>query len=104
MSSATRPTRCQWMPDRGTRVMPEGGEAMGVPSPPPGWLLLAAKDAAPRVRRVPTQRLLDPQELVVLRHAVRARRRAGLDLAAAGGHGEVGDRRVLGLARTVRHD
>ena len=29
--------------------------------------------------------------------------RAGLDLAAAGGHGEVGDRGVLGLARAVGH-
>ena len=29
--------------------------------------------------------------------------RAGLDLPAAGGHGEVGDRHVLGLARAVRH-
>ena len=31
-------------------------------------------------------------------------RRAGLDLAAVGGDGEVGDGRVLGLARPVRHD
>ena len=28
----------------------------------------------------------------------------GLDLPAAGGDGEVGDRRVLGLAGAVRHD
>ena len=34
----------------------------------------------------------------------RPRRGAGLDLPAAGGDGEVGDRRVLGLARAVRHD
>ena len=32
----------------------------------------------------------------------RARRGAGLDLAGVGGDGEVGDRRVLGLARAVR--
>ena len=58
----------------------------------------------PGERRVGAERLLDAQQLVVLRHAIRARRRAGLDLAAAGGHREVGDRHVLGLARAVRHD
>ena len=42
--------------------------------------------------------LLDPQQLVVLGDAVAARGGAGLDLTAAGGHREVGDRRVLGLA------
>jgi hypothetical protein len=30
--------------------------------------------------------------------------RAGLDLPAVGGHREVGDGRVLGFARAVRHD
>ena len=35
--------------------------------------------------------LLDAQQLVVLGDAVAARRRAGLDLAAVGGDGEVGD-------------
>ena len=38
-----------------------------------------------------------------LADAVAARRCAGLDLAAVGGHGEVGDRRVLGLAAAVAH-
>src|SRR5665648_422378 len=47
--------------------------------------------------------LLDPDELVVLRHAVRAGERAGLDLPAIGGDREVGDGRVLGLAGAVRH-
>ena len=42
-------------------------------------------------------------ELVVLRDAIRAGGRAGLDLAAAGRDREVGDRHVLGLARAVRH-
>ena len=47
--------------------------------------------------------LLDAQQLVVLRDAVAARRRAGLDLPAVRGDREVGDRRVLGLAAAVRH-
>ena len=48
--------------------------------------------------------LLDPEELVVLGDPVGARRRARLDLAGVGGHGDVGDRRVLGLARPVADD
>ena len=47
--------------------------------------------------------LLDPEQLVVLRDAVAARRRAGLDLAGAERDGEIGDRRVLGLAGAMRH-
>src|SRR4051794_40734746 len=63
-----------------------------------------AEDAPPReLRRIP-QRFLDPEQLVVLRHAVAAGRGAGLDLPAPGRDREVGDRRVLGLARAVRHD
>src|SRR5215210_5562708 len=45
--------------------------------------------------------LLYTEELVVLRHALATRRRAGFDLAGVHGHGEVGDRRVLGLAAAV---
>ena len=37
--------------------------------------------------------LFDPQQLVVLGHAVAARGAAGLDLAGAQGDGQVGDRR-----------
>ena len=48
--------------------------------------------------------VLDPQQLVVLRGAVGARRGAGLDLTAARGDRDVGDRRVLGLSRPVRDD
>ena len=55
------------------------------------------------VRRGFAEVLLDAQELVVLRDAIAARGRAGLDLAAAGRDREVGDRRVLGLAAAVRH-
>src|SRR4051794_13547261 len=50
-----------------------------------------------------TELLLDAQELVVLGDPVRAGRRAGLDLATADGHGQVGDRGVLRLARPVAH-
>src|SRR6187551_1086610 len=44
---------------------------------------------------------LDPQQLVVLRRPVRARRGARLDLAGAERDCEIGDRRVLGLAGAV---
>src|SRR4051794_38592176 len=66
--------------------------------------LSAAEHGAPGVLGVAAERLLDAQHLVLLGPPVRARRRAGFDLAAAGGHREVGDRRVLGLARAVAHD
>ena len=47
--------------------------------------------------------LLDAQQLVVLGDPVGPGRGAGLDLAAVGGHGQVGDGGVLGLPRAVRH-
>src|SRR5699024_4618862 len=50
-----------------------------------------------------TQLLLDAEQLVVLRHALAARRGAGLDLAAVGGHRQVGDGGVLGLTGAVGH-
>src|SRR5690606_10115865 len=56
------------------------------------------------VSRLLPQLLLDAQELVVLRDAIRAGRRAGLDLPNAGRHGEVRDRGVLGLTGAMRHD
>ena len=59
---------------------------------------------AARVRRAAAELRLDAQQAVVLRDAVRARQRAGLDLAAAAADREVGDRRVLGLAGAMRHD
>ena len=67
-------------------------------------------DVRPRERRPAgihgplAELLLDPQQLVVLRDAIGAGGRAGLDLAGVGGDGEVGDRRVLGLAGAVRDD
>src|SRR6202042_2865762 len=47
---------------------------------------------------------LDAQELVVLRDAVGARRRARLDLAGRSGYCQVRDERIFGLAAAVRND
>src|ERR687886_2677272 len=97
-SSARRPTASQRI-----RVVRAGiADAFDAPAPLPAFSS-GAEDRAARVLGVGAQGLLDAQQLVVLGHAVRARRRAGLDLAAARGHREVGDRRVLGLARAMRH-
>ena len=48
--------------------------------------------------------IADAQQLVVLRDAITARRRAGLDLTRVGRDDEVGDERVLALAGAVRDD
>src|SRR5215211_6804508 len=98
--SAQRPTRSHRM--RAAAILTPSFDGQG--HLPPQAILRAARmsgaeDGTPRVLGVRAQGLLDPQQLVVLRHAVRARGRAGLDLAAAGGDGEVRDRRVLRLAR-----
>src|SRR4051794_22970315 len=89
------------------------GEAVAPGPPPPArarrhgpaWSPgpLAAEEAPAREPRLGAERLFDAQQLVVLGHAVRARRRPGLDLGAARGDREVGDGLVLGLARAVRH-
>ncbi len=50
------------------------------------------------------QLFFDAEQLVVLGHAVGTAQRTGLDLAAVGSHGDVGDGGVLGLARTVACD
>jgi hypothetical protein len=44
---------------------------------------------------------VDAEELVVLGDAIAAGGRAGLDLAAVGGDGDVGDGRVFRLAAAV---
>jgi hypothetical protein len=44
-----------------------------------------------------TKLLFDAEQLVVFRQAVGAAERAGLDLAAVRGHGDIGDGRVLGF-------
>src|SRR5262245_18081289 len=70
-----------------------------------GRRLARAGERGPAVIvRVAAELFVDPQELVVLRRPVAPGRGAGLDLADVGRDGEVGDRRVLGLAGAVRHD
>src|SRR5206468_10405845 len=90
------------------------------PTPPAARMLLhlpdgrrrrrsagASAGTVPRERRAPgvprrvVELVFDAQKLVVLGDALGAGRRAGLDLAAAGRHGEVGDRGVFGLAAAV---
>ena len=58
--------------------------------------------AAADTRRI-AELLLDADQLVVFRQPVGAGQRAGLDLTAIGGDRQIGDGRVLGLARAVRH-
>src|SRR5688572_14582654 len=109
MTSATRPTRSQWMRER-RRVLLRGAiryaRELTHHRFNAGAVLPAgaseSRDAL--VSRLLPQLLLDAQELVVLRDAIRAGRRAGLDLPNAGRHGEVRDRGVLGLTGAMRHD
>src|SRR5436190_4459952 len=56
------------------------------------------------VLRAGAELFFDPDQLVVLRDAIRPARRAGLDLAGARRHREIRDRRVFGFTRTVRDD
>src|SRR5690606_10080041 len=65
--------------------------------------LEAREGGAAGVDRGVVEDLLDAQQLVVLGDALGAGRGAGLDLAAVGGDGEVGDGDVLGLAGAVGH-
>src|SRR6185312_14063426 len=98
----TRPRRSQWIRLAGApRVRLRGATRYARALTLHGFggaALLSCKGAEPRIRRAVPQLLLDPQQLVVLGHAVRPRGGPGLDLARAGGHCEVGDRRVLRLA------
>src|SRR5664280_1610795 len=69
----------------------------------PQLLVLGAREGVPaRVNGLGAELFLDAEQLVVLGDAIGAAGRAGLELADAGGDGEVGDGRVLGLARAVR--
>src|SRR5580693_8933856 len=65
---------------------------------PAGQRREARVSTGPGVARGVAEQFLDAQQLVVLGHALAARGRPGLDLAAIGGDGEIGDRRVIGLA------
>src|SRR5918999_5204733 len=98
MRRATRPTRSQRMRAGAARRAAAWARAMFGHSgaawkllPAGGADRLRAKHGSTWIRGVMRQRLLDPKELVVLRHAVRARRRARLDLPAPSGHGQVRD-------------
>src|ERR1700716_3284726 len=64
----------------------------------------SAEGGAARELSVGAQLLLDAQQLVVLRHALGAGGRAGLDLPARSRHRQVRDRHVLGLARAMADD
>src|SRR5690349_314291 len=63
--------------------------------------LLSPEDALSSVAGLCAELFLDPDKLVVLREPVRARQRAGLDLAAIRGDGQVGNGGILGLAGAV---
>src|ERR1700722_1966078 len=54
--------------------------------------------------RSTTQRFFDPQQLVVFRNPIRARRRTRLDLPRSHGHHKVRQECIFGFARTVRND
>ena len=89
---------------RGSRRRATGDEK----KPSPGaitTLLQVARAKADGPRYAADRRaLFDPEQLVVLGDPVRSSGCASLDLAAVGGHREIGDGRVLGLARAVRDD
>jgi hypothetical protein len=57
--------------------------------------------AAARIAGLLPEFLFDPDELIIFREPVRARERAGFDLAAIGRDGKVGNRRILGFAGAV---
>src|SRR5262249_1385425 len=106
-----RPTGLLGRPPR----RPREGEAPAEPAPvgmrgSPGGSPSHFKDRLPLLEQlrpvdpILARLLLDPQELVVLRGPVGAAGAAGLDLAAVGRYGDVGDRRILGLARAMAQD
>src|SRR5690606_14077748 len=86
-------------PPRSSRRAPRGMMA-GLPR---GSTADAAKTARSCVYSRVAELFFDPDQLVVLGEPVGASERAGLDLTAIGGDGEVGDRCVLGFARAVAH-
>ena len=60
-----------------------------------------AQDAPPGINRDIAQLFLDADELIVFRDAIGPRKRACLDLTGIRGNRDVGDGRILGLARAV---
>ena len=65
------------------------------------WAVSALVPGHRAVHHVVAEGVGDAEQLVVLGVAVGAAGSAGLDLAAVGRHGDVGDRRVFGLAGAV---
>src|SRR4029077_18541082 len=75
-------------------------------APPPcrSEYVTRARERRPTgVRRARAELLLDPHELVVLGDAIGARGSARLDLSGAERDREVGNGRILGLARAMGH-
>ena len=56
------------------------------------------------INRLFAQLLLNPEQFVIFTDAVGPGKRAGLDLSGIGGHGQMGDGGVFGLAGAVRDD
>src|SRR3954451_18257387 len=89
--------------DHSTVRAPSGSDAPAARCTERASTSQAGERGGPAVNGGLVELLLDPQELVVLRHALGPRGRAGLDLPRPDGDGEVGDRGVLGLAGAVAH-
>src|SRR5260221_8810903 len=67
----------------------------------PRVILKVVKNSPAKVLGGVPQLFLDAQELVVLGDTVRAGSGTGFNLPSVSGHGDIGDGRVLGLARTM---
>src|SRR5690606_12067613 len=90
---------------RPAQIAPNRGESTHRAAYPPGPHLscLLAEDGRAGIMGAVAQFLLNADELVVFGEPVRTREAACLDLPAIGGDGEIGDGRILRLARAVRH-
>ncbi len=75
---------------------PEGGCLPPAPS-----FAQTVESVETPIPRIGAERVLNPQQLVVLRHPICSRRRARLDLPRVGRDRNVGDRRILRLTRAV---
>src|ERR1035437_3215258 len=80
--------------------MDEPRSSASWPSAPPA----VHERRLPGEPRARAERLLDPQQPVVLRDALTPAAGAGLEVSGADRDREIRDRRVLGLPRPVRHE
>ena len=80
------------------------GFGKAAPVASPARMLTVGEGPLAGVHRALAELEADAEELVVLGDAVRARQAARLDLPRVGRDREVGDERVLGLARAVADD